>query len=553
MQPLLVTTEAVADMIFSIAGRLSIRSVFYISAAILTLFGAFALLAAIAAMSNATLLLGEASRSYEQLAIVTRLEADLQSLLLDVERVQDAAGRSNANTPTAHPAGTQNFERRLAIYMDSIRHELSLRKEQQRAGSHTSELAEAEALQTIFRELLSDLESKLAVLGTAEPRLLRSGDELSRQRVADLRRRVHDIVEGERREVDESIEAMAELRSRFIRRASVVAVAGSAILALILLYLHRAIIAPLNALTAGNRQFGQGSFAARVTPDGARDVVELGLQFNRMADRIACQHKQLVAINETLELAVAERTRDLEAKSEQLAEIDRTRRLFFAKIGHELRTPVTVLCGEAEVALRNKAADTPTLREALNHIVANGDVLQRRLEDLLTLARAEDGRLGMRRQIFDVVACVKRATDQAVAFAASSGVRLAFVGCAADSVMIEGDESWIRQAVLSIIDNAIKFSPAEGEVTVSLAGDAPLFAIEIADEGPGVPQEIMDRLFEPYFQGAASTEGRAGSGLGLAVARWVVEQHGGTIAASNRAERGFTISMALPSDGGGTN
>jgi signal transduction histidine kinase len=534
-------TGALASPLHGISTSLSLRAVFYGAAALLMLAGALTLGAALTGMSNAGLFLAEASRSYEQLALVTRLEADIRSLLLDAWQIEPPAGRG-ALPLIATRADVEEVEHVFSSYLDSIRRELDQRRSRESAGSHPSELDEAVALRALFRDILDEghdggvREDSAAGASAA--------GEKRHQRVAELRQRVRDIVEGERREVDETIGAMAEARRRFMRWAGLLAAGASAGMLAMLAYLHAAMIAPLTALSERTLAFGEGNLEARISPVGAREVVELGRRFNRMADRISSQHEQLLASNATLEASVRERTRDLEVKSAQLAEIDRSRRLFFAKVGHELRTPVTVLRGEAEVALRNKAADVSTLRDALHHIVAGGDVLQRRLEDLLTLARSEDGRLVLRRQSFDLASCASQATDQAVAFAASSGVRLVFGG-PERPLMIDGDESWVRQALLSIIDNAIKFSPVGAAVTVMLPADARLPAIEISDEGPGVPHDSVDRLFEPYFKGAGSA-GRAGFGLGLAVARWVAEQHGGTIAATNRPQGGLSIVLTFP-------
>jgi signal transduction histidine kinase len=111
---------------------------------------------------------------------------------------------------------------------------------------------------------------------------------------------------------------------------------------------------------------------------------------------------------------------------------------------------------------------------------------------------------------------------------------------------ILGDPSWLQQALLALIDNAVKFAPDSREIEVALRSDGPGARIAVADGGPGVDPAELPFLFESYYQ-AAGRPAHGGSGLGLSVARWVVEQHGGSIAAENRFEQGLVIEIRLPS------
>jgi two-component system sensor histidine kinase BaeS len=244
------------------------------------------------------------------------------------------------------------------------------------------------------------------------------------------------------------------------------------------------------------------------------------------------------------EAQVRLRTTELETSNRRLAEVDRTRRLFFSKVSHELRTPVTVMRGEADVALRDGRADNASLREALEHIAANGGFLQRRLDDLLGLARSEDGRISLAPAPIDLADVVRAAGDTALPFARSSDVALR-VSIDTASVPISGDAGWLTQSLLAIIDNAIKFAGAEGDIAVTLQRHAHRARIEISDSGEGALPADLKRLFDPYFQTEAGRR-RGGTGLGLSLARWIVEQHGGLIAAANAPGRGLVISIELP-------
>jgi signal transduction histidine kinase len=264
-----------------------------------------------------------------------------------------------------------------------------------------------------------------------------------------------------------------------------------------------------------------------------------------MDEQIAAQRAALSDANRDLEAQVEERTREIEAGREKLAEIDRTRRLFYSRIGHELRTPATVIRGEAEIALRDAGASADRLREALEHVAANGSFLQRRLEDMLALARAEDGRIALLKEPVDLGDVIRRTTLLAEPYVRSSGAGMVTDNSARKSAIILGDASWLQQGLLALVDNAAKFSGGGGEIELSFSVRGETAHIAITDAGPGVAAADLPYLFESYYQTAAG-RARGGAGLGLSVARWVVEQHGGIITASSAPEKGLTVTIELP-------
>lgn len=253
----------------------------------------------------------------------------------------------------------------------------------------------------------------------------------------------------------------------------------------------------------------------------------------------------IAAIVGAVGLGLANRrlARAVEDRTERLVAVDASRRLFFAKVSHELRTPVTVIRGEAEVALATAAGDPTSLEVALNEVVVQSEQLDRRIGELLALSQAEDGRLSLAREriaIGDVVArAVARSDRHAVAYGVSIHVN------ASDDASVSGDTRWLEQALVAVIDNAIKFSPEQSAVDVALGVRDGTATVSVADRGLGVLPSALPRLFEAYYQ---SDEGRArgGSGLGLALVRWVAEQHGGTAGAAVRDGGGCIIALRLP-------
>jgi signal transduction histidine kinase len=236
----------------------------------------------------------------------------------------------------------------------------------------------------------------------------------------------------------------------------------------------------------------------------------------------------------------------LSRRAAELTEVDSSRRLFFAKASHELRTPVTAIRGEAEVALTD-ADDLETVRVALQHISAQAKFLDHRIEEMIGIARASDGKLHLDAARLDLREIVSCAVEDARSFAASVEVALDLT-LPDKPLEISGDALWLKRALLAVIENALKFSPMEGRVEVVLAERDGAAEATVRDEGPGVMPEELPLIFDAYYQTDAG-KARGGSGLGLAMTRWVAEQHGGRAYARNvgswRLPQGCAVTVAV--------
>lgn len=220
----------------------------------------------------------------------------------------------------------------------------------------------------------------------------------------------------------------------------------------------------------------------------------------------------------------------LSQRAAELDEVDSSRRLFFATASHELRTPVTAIRGEAEVALAD-AEDLDTVRQSLRHISAHAKFLNHRIEEMIGIARSSDGKLHLDQARLDFRDIAAGAVQDARAFAESVEVALD-LRLPSSPVEVVGDATWLRRALLAAIENALKFSPMEGRVGVTLVERDDLAEVTVTDQGPGVMPEELPLVFDAYYQTAAG-KSRGGSGLGLAMTRWVAEQHGGRAYARN--------------------
>jgi heavy metal sensor kinase len=216
---------------------------------------------------------------------------------------------------------------------------------------------------------------------------------------------------------------------------------------------------------------------------------------------------------------------------------------FTADAAHELRTPLTALRGGIEVALRAERS-REDYRGVLTSSLEEVEQLIRLTEDLLLLSRATMG-LGVARQLVDLEPVCLEALELGVRLAKGKGVSVS-MGATAPAV-VQGDAGALRRAVLNLVDNAVKYTPAGGSVVVSLARSGERVSIAVEDTGIGIDPADSERIFEPFVRlDAGRSRDTGGTGLGLAIARSIVLAHRGTLEVKTRAGGGSRFTIDLP-------
>ncbi|MDD2867293.1 HAMP domain-containing sensor histidine kinase [Neomegalonema sp.] len=349
-------------------------------------------------------------------------------------------------------------------------------------------------------------------------------------------------IQQDARRRDRALGDMEALRLRLRRLALILAAAAP----LTLLALHLLLVRPLGRRLAGAARAAEGLSLA--PPEGAGGHDELGLLFARirqMRARLDRRQARLAADRERLEAIVEERGSALRAANQRLERVDAERRRFFADVGHELRTPLTVILGEAELGLRDP---DPLRRESFGAIRSRALRLYRRIEDLLRIARSESGRLDLERAPTDLGEALAQAAEDAAPLLKRAGVGLRRE--APEGLIVEGDADWLRQVFAGVFENAAKYAGRGAVVTISGRREGGSALVEIRDDGPGLPPELLARAFA-RFERAEPEEGppRGGFGVGLALARWVTEAHGGSVEGFSPAApegRGLGLRFLLP-------
>jgi len=272
--------------------------------------------------------------------------------------------------------------------------------------------------------------------------------------------------------------------------------------------------APVHRVTEAAREITSRNLSQRLpVPRTADEVAHLTLAMNEMIGRL----------DEALQHA----------------------RRFTADASHELRTPLTVMRGGLESVVRDTTL-RPGVRARLGTVLEETERLARIVEDLLAMSRLEAGEALLERSRFDLARLVASTTEQMSLLAEDKGIEVRCLGDAA--VEVEGDQARLRQVVVNLFDNAVKFTPRGGRVWLETHRRGGRAVLEVTDTGPGIPEAALPRVFERFFRADAMRTGHAdgGSGLGLAIVRLIVSAHGGTVGAHNDPSGGCRVTVSLP-------
>ena len=285
---------------------------------------------------------------------------------------------------------------------------------------------------------------------------------------------------------------------------------GGALFVLGLAFIGRSVrrmAGPIGEVMEAADRVAEGDYSVRVSARGPGEVRRLGRSFNEMTAR-------------------------LQANDDQ-------RRRLLADVTHELRTPLTVIRGNLEGIVDGVyAADT----EHLTTVLEETRLMARLLDDLQTLSTAAGGVLRLDREPTDLGALAREVVSAFAPSAFAAGVRLSSDPSSLADIDVDGVR--IRQVLENLVANALRHTPAGGTVTIRLSQEQAAVTTAVSDTGPGIPADQLSSIFDRYSRSADS----GGSGLGFAIARSLVEAHGGSIHAESGTGRGATIRFVLPQD-----
>jgi signal transduction histidine kinase len=353
---------------------------------------------------------------------------------------------------------------------------------------------------------------------------------------------------------DESAEVVridadaAQLLAKLERISQILALAAILATLGLVIVLLRGLRTPLAKLLEGTAKLAQGDLSHRIAIKGSDEFADLGRSFNRMASDLQSHQQALRDAHDNLETEVEQRTEELRQANESLRKIDETRRNFFADISHELRTPLTVIRGEGEIALRGRNKPVPEYKRTIQRIVEQAKHLSVLVNDLLFIARQGAGAARLNLQNIDLGELLEKVCGDAKVIAYGKGIDIAFIDGAGPET-VRGDPARLRQLFIVLLDNAVRYSKSKGAIKVEVGRKDGEAVVRVSDSGVGIPPEEIEGIFERFRRGGnASAMNEEGLGLGLPVARAIVEAHKGKIEMQSRLGEGTTVTVTLPAE-----
>jgi len=278
--------------------------------------------------------------------------------------------------------------------------------------------------------------------------------------------------------------------------------------------LARKALAPIDAMTSETQKISAEDLGARLSIKNREDELgRLGAVLNAMLGRLQGAFEQL--------------------------------RRFTADASHELRTPLTAIRSVGEVALQ--APKNPAeYRDVIGSMLEEVDRLTRLVESLLVLSRADAGHVQLHRADSSLLSVAEEAASTLEVLAEEKRQKIDVEG--SRDLVVSADRLILRQATVNLLDNAIKYSPAESSIVLRVyRGEGKTAILEVIDEGPGIPAEHQPYVFDRFYRvDKARTRDWGGAGLGLSIARWAVEAHGGQISLLHHNGKGTTFRVILP-------
>ncbi len=281
------------------------------------------------------------------------------------------------------------------------------------------------------------------------------------------------------------------------------------------LFLANKALRPVDEITQTARRIGFGDLSQRIRMKRVND--EIG--------RLAATFDEMIA--------------KLEESFQQV-------KRFTADASHELKTPLTILRGEVEVGLKKKR-DLGEYRRILTSNLEEIDRMSLIVEDLLTLSRADMGELKMEREKVDLSRLARGVWEDLQLLARGKGVLLKFMDDGFTKV--DGAPLRLRQLILNLVENGIKYTPSGGEVELMVKGDrgSGVVRLEVSDTGVGIAQEDLERVFDRFFRvDKARSRETGGTGLGLSICKWIAQAHQGQIEVQSELGKGSTFTVTIP-------
>ena len=314
----------------------------------------------------------------------------------------------------------------------------------------------------------------------------------------------------------------------------------------IVVWLARRITIPLHDLTLASTQLAAGKTVPVMAINTQDEIGTLTSVFNAMAKALQSREHELRELARTLEHRVRTRTEELAAANKKLQELDRRKSIFISTASHELRTPLTSM----KVHLANlrdgiDGAVTPDQQGSLLRMEANLSRLQSLIADLLDLSQIEMGQATLRLEPVELGSVIAKTVEDLHPFTSEHCVKIV-ISIPTDLPLVSADPEKLRQILLNLLHNAVKFSPRETVVDLTVTRlSSDIIQISVRDVGPGIASDDVEKVFQPFYRAPTTHKKTKGTGLGLAIAKLLVELHQSRLAVETEPGRGSCFYFTL--------
>ena len=276
---------------------------------------------------------------------------------------------------------------------------------------------------------------------------------------------------------------------------------------------------PLNKMKIAALQISSGNYDAKTGVNQLDEIGELAFVLDDMVDKLA-------------------------DASRERKNLDNLRREFIANVSHELRTPVTVIRGSLEALLDGVVSDADKTAEYHTQMLKECKYLERLVSDLLDLARLQNNDFTIEKGRVDLKDVAEDAVRSMVKLARQKEVSVD-ISCEENGFPAIGDYGRLRQMLIIVLENAIKFSPEAGKISIKMSKEDNIACINIQDQGCGIPGDDLEHIFERFYK-QRSEQNKVGTGLGLAIAKQIADRHGVNISAENHDNGGAKFTFTIP-------
>lgn len=354
---------------------------------------------------------------------------------------------------------------------------------------------------------------------------------------------------NEERETNEAIEESLEELENLVILGGIFLIGILVVLFISGYLLQQMVLKPVQTLHVAVHNAAVGGKFSSVGVSNLVEFAALQFEFRLMLDEVKAHREHFMRDKAELESLVSVRTDELRKLNEKLMAADSARTRFLSDISHELRTPLTLIRGEAEIGLRGVKADIDSLRAALRRVKEISDQMATLVDDLLFMSRFQDAGLRLDMGEYNLTQLLQQAASDSITPAQRRGVELQLVP-PTEVLVAACDRTRIRQVLLILLDNATRYAERNGVVEVSLRGEGRTAIFQVSNDGPGINAADLPHVFERYFRGeSARQRDQSGIGIGLSIAKVIVEAHQGSITADSIPGERTTFTVKIPITG----